>query len=147
MLLLLGCTFSHCGLELVHNNWRSIGSQWGGGSRALSNLVQEHASPASSTTRKKNNHNGTYVIELHRYFSFEVAVEDKSLQHQTQVCTMTRLEIKFSTRTCIETALSVPFLKRYKPKTEGAKLIFTIHSRGYNFLNRVQKVQFLCIVG
>jgi hypothetical protein len=29
-------------------------------------LVQEHASPASSTTRKKINHNGTYVIKLHR---------------------------------------------------------------------------------
>ena len=81
-----------------------------GGSRALSKSVQEHASPASSTTRKTINHNGIYVIELHRYFSFEVEVEDKSLQHHTQVCTMTMLEIKFSTRTCIEAALSVPFL-------------------------------------
>jgi hypothetical protein len=98
-------------------------------------------------TRKKINHNGIYVIELYRYFSFEVAVEDKRLQHHPQVCTMNLLEIKFSTWTCIETTLSVPFLKRYKAKTEVAKLIFPFPSRGYNFLKRVQKVQFLCIVG
>jgi hypothetical protein len=55
-------------------------------------------------TRKKNNHNGIYVIELYRYFSFEVAVEDKSLQHHPQVCTMNVLEIKFSTGTCLKTA-------------------------------------------
>jgi hypothetical protein len=32
---------------------------------------------------------------------------------------MTRLEIKFSTRTCIEAALSVPFLKSYKLMKKG----------------------------
>jgi len=109
-----------------------------GGEKPCVEQVSVRASQPSLqyNKKKKFNHNGIYVIESYRYFSFEVAVEDKSLQHHPQVCTMNVLEIKFSTWAFIETTLSVPFLKSYKAKTEVAKLIFLFLS----------SVQFLCIV-
>ncbi len=79
------------------------------------------------------------------FFWFEVAVEDKSLQHHPQVCTMKVQEIMYSTWAFIEMTCCVPFLKSYKAKTEGAKLILAFHSRGYNFLKRVQNMSLLCI--
>jgi hypothetical protein len=53
-----------------------------------------------------------------------VAVEDKSLQHHHQVCTMDVLEIMFSAWAYIEVTCCVPFLKSYQPVTEvvSAKL-------------------------
>jgi hypothetical protein len=77
------------------------------------------ARKASAGTRKKINHNGIYVIVLHRLFWFEVAVEDKSLQHHPQVCTMKVLEIMFSTWAYIEMTLCEPFLKSYQLRKKG----------------------------
>jgi len=90
----------------------------------------------------------TYIIPLqnkltygdHRSISFEVAVEDKSLWHHHQVCTMNVLEITFSAWAYIEVTCCVPFLKSYEPVTEVEKLIFTFPSRGCNFLKRVHNM-------
>jgi hypothetical protein len=56
----------------------------------------------------------------HRSFSFGVAVEDKSLQHNPQVCSMNVLKIMSSNWACVEITCGVPFLKSYKPVTEAA---------------------------
>ena len=72
----------------------------------------------------KNQQQWNLCSGLHRFFSFDVAVEDKSLQHHPQVCTMDVLEIMFSAWAYIEVTCCVPFLKSYKPVTEvvSAKL-------------------------
>jgi hypothetical protein len=55
---------------------------------------------------------------------------------------MNVLEIIFSAWAYIEVTCCVPFLKSYEPVIEVAKLIFALHSRGYDFLKEYTTCDF-----